>query len=430
MRPDAWLSLRRKNAGHWARVMLVIVLGLYASHLAREHKSWIDLYLYQRLSELDWRPLEPRNTVIVLIDDEVFWRGRLAGRNPLKRDYLAELITVLDCAGADVIALDIDLRSPDPNGQPADHPDYASETTMLVKTIKRSTAGPHPCITEDASYRVPSRRIVLSRALGVSRDGNYVTEANIYDAAGFCHDDASPAALTIYCGYLDLPQDIRILPPALLLDDGHRMASFALATVQARRRLKPDEGLDVQDRLRFGSYIPTETWHGKEKGGPTGVVFLAREVLEQSPEARRQKFENKIVLVGGTWAELGYRRGQPVDLWPSPVGPIPGVFVHANYVEALLDSRTHVSLPELATRAIELGLLLLCLLAFELRIRVWPKISLVGAVLLSVLLIAYFAFQNLGLAFDVFIPLLFLVAHAGFEQVLEWRAKARLAEIK
>jgi CHASE2 domain-containing sensor protein len=423
--------LRHKNVGHWVRVVLVIVLGLYASHLASEHTSWIDLYLYQRLSELDWRPLEPRNTVIVLIDDELFWRGRLAGRNPVKRDYLAELITVLDCAGADVIALDVDLRSPDPNGQPPDHPDYASETTMLVNTIKRSTGDPHPCITGNSSYSVPSRRIVLSRALGASRDGHYVAQANIYDGAGLCHDDANTAAaVTVYCGYLELSHDIRILPPALLLDDGHRMVSFALAIIQARRRLRPDEGLDVQDRLRFGSYIPTETWYGKRKGRPASVVFLAREVLEQSPEARRQKLESKIVLVGGAWAELAYRRGQPVDLWPSPVGPIPGVLIHANYVEALLDSRTHAPIPELTERAIELGLLLLCLVAFKVRLRAWHKSVVVGALLFSLLLTAYFAFQNLGLVFDVFIPLLFLGAHAGFEQVLEWRAKARLADVR
>jgi CHASE2 domain-containing sensor protein len=425
----AWLRLRRKTAGHWARVMFVIVLGMYASHLASEHKSRVDLYLYQRFSELDRRPLEPRNTVIVLIDDELFWRGRLAGRNPVKRDYLAELIRVLDCAGADVIALDIDLRSPDPNGQPSDHPDYASETTTFVKTIRRSTADPHPCIARETSYSVPSRRIVLSRALGAHRDGHYVAQANIYDAAGLCHDDASTATVTVYCGYLELPRDIRILPPALVLDDGHRMASFALAIIQARRRLRPDEGLDVQDRLRFGSYIPTETWYGERKDGPPNVVFLAREILEQSPEARRQKFEGKIVLVGGTWSELAYRRGQPVDLWTSPVGSIPGVLIHANYVEALLDSRTHASLPELATRAIELGLLLLCLLAFTLRLRAWQKTAVVGALLLSLLMSAYFAFQNLGVIFDVFIPLLFLAAHAVFEQVLEWRAKARLADV-
>jgi len=415
---EGWLRLRHKSGLHWVAVCAVVVVGLYASHLAREHKLWVDLYLYQRLSELSWRALEPRHTVVVLIEDEAFWRGDLAGRSPLKRDYLAGLVAALDCAGADVVALDIDVRSPDPDGRPVDHPDYASETAKFIAAIRTMAGGPHSCLDSGTSSAA-QRRIVLSKALGIDASGQYIPQANIYDPADFCRtDQGSENHLSIYCGYLELPSDIRVLPPLLRLKDGTRMQSFALAIVEARNRHASalDSG---HDRLQYGSYIPVETFRRH------GAILLARDILQESPETRRRKLENKIVLVGGSWSEFAFGRGTPVDLWSTPVGQIPGVLLHANYVEALLDGRTYRPLPELAMESLEIALLLLCLLAFELELSAGRKTRVVGALLLCLILIGYIAFQNLGLVFDVFLPFLFLLGHALFEQILEWRTAAQ-----
>jgi len=389
---------------HWVRVVVLITVGLYGSYYIREYKLWVDLdlYPYQRLSELGWRALEPRYTALVFIDNEAFWRGELAGRNPVKRDYLARLISVLDDAGADVIALDIDLRSPDPNGRPFDHVDYARETAQLVDTIKAVAV---------------RRRVVLSRALGTNTDHQYVAQANIYDEAGFCREDGNFGALGVYCGYIELPVDIRLVPPMLPLVGGGRMPSFALATIDAKKRKSPNEGVEpAEDRLWYGSYIPAVAFEQQ--------TFLAREILNESPEVRRRELESKIVLVGGSWSQFAFERGPGFDLWPTPIGLIPGVLLHANYVEALLDGRIYTSLPEWEMLLIELALLLLCLLPFELQLSTMSKTISVFGVCTLLLSIDYVLFQNLGRTVDVFLPLVLLAAHAGFEQVSEWRALA------
>jgi CHASE2 domain-containing sensor protein len=398
-----WRRVADKNLGHWLRVFVVVIIGLCASHVAREHQLWLwaDLRWYQVVAELGWRPLKPRDTVVVLIDDQAFWKGELAGRLPLKRTFVARLVETIDEAGADVIAVDLDMRSADPTGAVRSHPDYAAETPPLIKAL------------ETAATR---HRVVLSRALGVNRSNEAVAQSSIYDDDQLCERGES-RELSFYCGYLEGPRDIRLIPPSVLLADGTYLASFAVATVHARRRQPPNEDFDTYRRLRYGSYIPIDVFKKT-------AVFPVGKILSSSASERRRVLEGKIVLVGGTWSQLAYGRGTLVDLWNTPVGDIPGVFVHANYIEALLDDRAHVMLPRWLAALIEIALLLLCALTFELTRRGILKTVAIAGLAMVVLAAEYFAFQNLGRVFDVFILLIFLIAHAGIEQILEWRAVA------
>jgi len=48
-----------------------------------------------------------RHATVILIGDKEYWGPVLAGRSPLRRDYLAQLIDRLDQADASLIALDL-----------------------------------------------------------------------------------------------------------------------------------------------------------------------------------------------------------------------------------------------------------------------------------------------------------------------------------
>jgi len=54
----------------------------------------------------------------------------------------------------------------------------------------------------------------------------------------------------------------------------------------------------------------------------------------------------------------------------------------------------------------------------------WKKAGVVGATCVGLLAVAYFFFQNFGLFFDFFIPLILVAGHAGFEEIRDWKEKA------
>jgi len=72
----------------------------------------------------------------------------------------------------------------------------------------------------------------------------------------------------------------------------------------------------------------------------------------------------KVVIIGGGWHQYGVDSGPQNDAHESPVGLVYGAFVHANYVEALLDSRAYSPMKEGWAITLEVGFsafLALCL---------------------------------------------------------------------
>jgi len=130
------------------------------------------------------------------------------------------------------------------------------------------------------------------------------------------------------------------------------------------------------------------------------------------------------VLVGGAWHLNSFEKGQQVDTHLTPAGEIGGVFVHANYVEALLTHRSTKPVGRVFGVAVELGLAVFIALVFAWNMR--PTWKFFSAIALSLILvgITYLFWENLGLFFDFFVPLVLLGGHALVAQVLEWRHKA------
>jgi CHASE2 domain-containing sensor protein len=145
-------------------------------------------------------------------------------------------------------------------------------------------------------------------------------------------------------------------------------------------------------------------------------------VLRGDP-ATLAKLANRVVLVGGSWRTASLGRGELVDAHETPVGVLPGVLVHANYVEALLTGRTvrpnsgfvHV------VADFALGILLACVLIAG--VGYW-KLLWLAAAAAGVVVVSFMFWQNLGIFLDAAPLLVLLGGHAAVDEVLTWRAAA------
>src|SRR5229473_5841367 len=132
-----WSELKEKRLWYWIRVAAVIALGLWAGDWFAQTDAWIGWrrtcykWLHNRV------PLRPRPyaTVLVLIEDDEYWGPQLSGRVPIRRDYLAKLVTSIATAHPAIIALDFKLDSP-AGGTPTEYPEFANETDELARAIR------------------------------------------------------------------------------------------------------------------------------------------------------------------------------------------------------------------------------------------------------------------------------------------------------
>jgi len=326
----------------------------------------------------------------------------LAGRRPVKRAYLAKLLRAVDKLNPRVIALDFDLSAPNPTRAqvPAE---YRKETEDLIKAIL-DVAG--------------SRPLVLPRTLG-GRDasGRRQLEADVYDASRICPSSPPPPDMLrrhIYCGYIALPRDMRIVPPPLHLADDRWLDSFAIAIARAGGVRFGDP--DPQGRVGYGVFIPKDRFERDRR------VVSAHDVL--TPPNMDLGLEQRVVIIGGTWSRFARGRGGMTDLHTTPVGDIPGVFVHASYAEVLLARRSLGRSPEWISTSVEVSLVLAAGIIFAAdsasRRRFGSLVLLVLSSVVLVLIAAYFAYQNFGVVFEPVIPMLVIGGHALAHQIREW----------
>ena len=130
-KPRAWLNTPLswlKN--YWFRVVIIAIIGIAVGEKVDNTELWIGYryHVYQLLQNLSPRKPHPQRTALVLIGDNEYWSGLdLQNRVPIKRNYLARLVDAASAANAAVIALDFDLRSPSPDGNPLESPDYQED---------------------------------------------------------------------------------------------------------------------------------------------------------------------------------------------------------------------------------------------------------------------------------------------------------------
>lgn len=397
---DYW----RKQLFHWGGLTLLIVLGIYLGGLLERHQIWLrERYrvtqgMHDLARRISGKTAYDKQTTVVLIGDHEFWGPELAHRSPLDRSYLARLLKSLDRFAPRVIALDVYLSSPKPDGTVVMFPNYEAETCELFGAI----------------WEVGSQRsVILLRSIGF-RDGYYVYESDVYDEQTF-------AGTKVKVGHVYFEPDYRLIPLSVVLKDGTQIDSFSEAIARAHDMsgtlLDFDEGND--ESLTYGEYLAPDKIN----------KYSATQVLNAQPGSKEfteiaGKVSGKIVIIGGSWHQRSFGRGSRIDEHSTPVGDIPGVFVHANYVEALLDSRYYQPVRKKLLIALEVLLGLITAVFIEKKFWwVWTILGVAGLILILMIL-AIISLQVLGAFFDFFIPMIMVIGHAVYEKVNDWRKTA------
>lgn len=314
---DGWLArqlgviaqhLKARGLRYWVKVALVVTLSFAATPAIEKYIGWYRVRnrLYQELVERDKRELVPRYTKLVLIGDEEYWKGELAGRRPIRRDYLAKLVNVLDDTDVKVIALDFDLRSPDPNSEQG-APAYEPETALLVEAVMK--AAQH-------------RQIVLAKTIWFDKDRKYILQPDVYQSYGLCSrlradgswDHAATASVNlqpqiganIRCGYIALGFDKLVMPLALHMKEGGRLDSFALAVAKASR-----PGFQAPRAEVYASFIPQKKFLPGEANDAVDTVFFRPRCTDESQRAQEVEARNdtrrRNMVAAGCWSRRSSR---------------------------------------------------------------------------------------------------------------------------
>lgn len=391
---DSWLSkqiaaLTNKTRWYWITGVVVILLGLCASHYAAEENFWVKprRIVYKWLSDRLPIAERPIRCVLVLVDDDQYWLGEPAGRRPTKRDYLGRLISATAVANPAVIAIDFILRSPSPDGNPIDHPEYKQETDALVKAVNDATAS--------------TCSVVLPRTMDLKDDGTFTIDSAVYDG----HELSD----RVYQGYINLPEDDRRVPVNdVKARDGRVLDSFAQAMLRADHVLI--SVTDAEGRLPFGRFAKLEAFER----------VLAGDVLCGHKRALRS-LEHKIVIIGGYWHEEGLGCGDFIDMHDSPLGSVPGIVLHANYAGNILQSHLYREWKENPSRILEIGTALFVGFVFALELGWWVKALAVIFVASFLVLASVFSIVLFALVFDFFIPVVMIAAHGVLAPFVESR---------
>jgi CHASE2 domain-containing sensor protein len=403
-----WHPVKHKGWWHWMIFATLMVLGYFAGLWLEKSPSltgaryW--MYRYQLRLQRQ-APSRPYQTAVVLIEDQDYWSEPFAGRSPVDRTQLARLLTLLGQDGVQTIALDIDLRSPDALCAGCDFTRYHEEDQALDVAIKQ--------LCHDGRWLV----------LGTSvrfEDGEYVQVPSLYTWA----KQHGPAADygCLLPGYLQLPHDLRQFPGALTLADGKPLDSFAMAAEKTLAEDKYRTAAQAPDRaFRFSRYL-SEADYGADRGPFLFSVASLEALHQRDPNAVRRLLAQRVVLIGGAWHSTAIGQGARVDQYESPTGLVPGVFLHANYIEALnSDSGTFAPLPDWALKLFEYSLAgMLTLIGIQEIHPGWKWLSFFASILICFVL-TYLLIENLGIFMDFLIPLCLMIVHTLVEEVIAWR---------
>jgi CHASE2 domain-containing sensor protein len=364
---------------YWIRAWIAIGLGIGAGILINQGYLFLDLryQVYRELSHL-LPDRDPMWTAVVLIGDDEYWNGRLAHRTPIKRDYLAVLLRRLDLCDPYVIGLDFDLRSPATDGSLPDNPEYSGETAALVDAVL--TVSPHHPIVLPVTLASDKSRV----------------EPSVLDSIP---DRTGEVAR----GSIAAPYDYREIPTAEILGDYTVSRSFALVAANfvhpsLASRFPPDAANFPFGSLNQSPRFPTFPY--TESTGFTPHVCKA--------------LRHKVVLVGAGWHTKANHRGDLVDSHLTPIGTVSGVFLHANYVEAFLGSRTYRRLGDAWSVVFEALFSLAIALVLASRISHLAKFATALFLSSAILLVTYVFAQNFGVFGDFFAAAGLLFVHAFY----------------
>jgi CHASE2 domain-containing sensor protein len=397
-------TIRAKGWKHWAWAGALIVVGeFFSDSLAdREPLLSIRYTAYQLFQNHGPREVKSRYTAVVPIDDAAFYHGGFTPSSPIDHALLAALISKVALHNPAVIVLDFDLSTGDeavvtpvtlPNGTTVNLHEYKERAP---KALKLASA------IDDAASKRP---FVLSEEIdeaGVA--DKWVRLRDVYEDYPFQNEKKIRKA------HIRLDTDARKVPQAAELENGESVPSISITAAEAHN--SSAAGAESSHAESFAAFltvakIPTVTASDLLKENPGG--------LDQAISAT---LDHRVVLIGGSWNVAGDRRkGQTVDTHNTPVGEMPGVYVHANYIESLLDSRL---LKNSGTVVVEVFLAVLSALALAVPTTPWKRWAVIGAVVIVPIILCYGSVVLWGVYFDVLLVDILLLGHISVETVREW----------
>lgn len=394
----AWRQLKARHFIHWLIAIILIGAGTLLGHKLGKSQIWMDerYKAYQSiLYRLTPRAPHPKRTVLVLINDQEFWGPPLYGSRPISREYLKNLIEKIAAANPAVIALDVDLSLTTDKSTYENDPSKP-KTDDLLAAVKQVAA---------------DRTVVLAKRLRYADESKKALQPADAVFDGYQFGDSK-----VRYGYITLPPDIRRIPLALTMHDRTtKVDSFASAVLgaideESLRDAKEKE----QDALPYGTFIEPKRF----------IQHSADYVLKSDLRKLQEEMAFKIVIVGGAWHEFGVNQGPEYDSHSSPVGKVYGAFVHANYVEALLDSRTYKPMRQSWAIGIEVFFSMILAIALSFDTGVAAKLGITFFLCTAMFGMSYVAWQNLGLFFDFLVPVVLLGAHAVVEKLFAPQSNA------
>ena len=334
------------------------------------------------------------------------------GEPATNRQFIATLVENAAKGHAAVVVLDFKLVVPEGNSEGADADERKQENAKLLQAIETATeAGTEvivPC------WLAPQGHHKFVKRPSIFRDSDLplAREKKESGAPGKPEKVCEKAACA-RLGNINLPIDKRQIPLVVEMPAGDPCAeSLSLAAVDAyeqRTGILPRtrENGNIEEAIRqkefvFGSFLA-------EKRFPK---INAKALAEGSEEAERSCL-GQILVIGGNWrADFG--QGERVDAYETPAGMMAGMYLHANYIEALLDERYQKEVP------LWLGLLLDLIVGAGLYVSFHRANTLKGKLrilgLFFVPLVAsYVAVANAGFYLDFILPLLGCFVHLGVE---------------
>jgi hypothetical protein len=388
-------------------------------YLEHEHQLLSWQYKLFGVIQNPWpRPLRFRDTVVVMIDDDAYYKDTGAER-PLSRTYLANMLEKISEADPRpaAIGLDVLFTSPDegnikfkaPGGHLIyDREDVAAETEELIRTVNEVTKICDVVLIET---------LVYPEGYHPHDDGN-LSVTDLYHREFDVYDGYPPEELKFTTAYDFFYDDRRSISPTVPIDDGK--SSVDSLSLALARSYRPDI-VKSKDwtRPRVGSFVV-------ESAVPTISAYDLMHAEGDALKALQQQFKQKIVLIGGNWHQSSTRNGPRVDQHETPIGLVSGVLVHANHVEAILDDRVFDTLhlgPFLVVLDVLFGFLLAYVSVIAIhephrRLKQAIQALTIVVIVMIPLLASFFLMEFLAIYWDVVILDVVLLLHLLVERLL------------
>jgi CHASE2 domain-containing sensor protein len=335
------------------------------------------------------------------------------GEPATNRKYIAGLVENAAKGHAAVVVLDFKLVVPEGKAEGSDAEERKEQNALLLEAVESATqAGTEvvvPCwLAAAADHRQFVRRPSIFHDSELPLANSKKVAGAQEKAKGLC---GRPACATL--GNINLPIDKRQIPLlAPMAADDPCAESLSLAAVNAYEertgifpRTREDHKLEKaieEKEFVFGSFLTEERF----------PKIPARALAEGNEEAERSCL-GQILVIGGNWRG-DFGRGERVDAYDTPAGTMAGMYLHANYIEALLDERYQKEVPLWLGLVLDLVVGAGLYVSFHRANTLKGKLRILGLFFVP-LAASYVAVANAGFYLDFILPLLGCFVHLGVE---------------